>query len=236
MRSKTWKPLAPRPIPWAMKPLSSAETGVRTLADGRLELTIRHDILQGVTPAMLGWWFRNIDGMMQYEGRTYTRYHVWHPIDHIHYELAGQAADGTAGPGARFFIVEAFGANPDYLVNSVADVPQNDETGITLSVRKFGLEVMRLEHTFAPTAAGTLYRSIMHVGATGWPVRRLVNHGIVPRLFSEAKGRAWLKHNVEEVGNLEFFLPRLYATETGEGGRVLAGGAAGHRAFARASA
>jgi hypothetical protein len=22
--------------------------------------------------------------------------------------------------------------------------------------------------------------------------------------------RAWLKHNVEEVGNLEFFLPALY--------------------------
>jgi hypothetical protein len=29
-------------------------------------------------------------------------------------------------------------------------------------------------------------------------------------------GRAWLKHNVEEVGNLEFFLPALYAAHAGQ--------------------
>jgi hypothetical protein len=208
-----WKPLPPRPINWAMKPLSSAETGFKKLADGRLELTIRHDVLKGVTPAMIGWWFRNIEGTMEYAGSTYPRYHVWHPIDHIHYELAQPAADGTGGPGARFMIVEAFGANPDFLINSVADVPRNDDGGITLSVRKFGLEVMRLEHTFAATPAGTRYESTMHVGVKGFPARWLVNRGILPRLFSEAKGRAWLKHNIEEVGNFEFFLPGLYTAQ-----------------------
>jgi hypothetical protein len=212
MRAKRWKPLAPRPIDWRMKPLESAETNFRRLADGRLELTIRHELVHGVTPGMLAWWFRNIEGTMVYEGRAYSRYHVWHPIDHIHYDLARPAADGTGAPGSQFHIVEAFGANPDFLVNSIADVPQNDERGISLSVRKFGLEVMRLEHTFAPTAAGTVYRSTMHVGAHEWPARWLVNHGVVPHLFSEAKGHAWLKHNVEEVGNFEFFLPELYAT------------------------
>ena len=55
MAATRWKPLPPRPINWEMKPLSSAETGVKTLADGRLELTIRHDVLKGVTPAMLGY-------------------------------------------------------------------------------------------------------------------------------------------------------------------------------------
>jgi hypothetical protein len=35
------------------------------------------------------------------------------------------------------------------------------------------------------------------------------------RAFTEAMGRAWLKHNVEEVGNLEFFLPALYAAHAG---------------------
>ncbi len=184
MTSTKWKPLAPRPIDWAMKPLESAETGVKTLADGRLELTIRHDKLKGVTPAMLGWWFRNIDGMMRYEGRMYPRYHVWHPVDHIHYELAGRATDGTAGPGSRFLIVEAFGANPKHLVNSVADVPRNDDTGITLSVRKFGMEVMRLEHNFTATPEGTLYQSTMHVGAKTLPARRMFNescHGCLAR-------------------------------------------------------
>jgi hypothetical protein len=39
---------------------------VKTLDDGRLELSIRHDILKGVTPAMVDWWFRNIEGTMEH--------------------------------------------------------------------------------------------------------------------------------------------------------------------------
>jgi len=87
-----------------MKPLDSAETGVKTLNDGLLELTIRHAILKAVTPAMLGWWFQNIEGTMEHLGQTYPRYLVWHPIDHIHYEVVRRVPDGTAGPGARFHL------------------------------------------------------------------------------------------------------------------------------------
>jgi hypothetical protein len=211
MASMKWKLLPPRPFNGAMKPLDSAETGVKTLGDGRLELTIRHAILKGVTPAMLGWWFRNIEGTMEHMGQTYPRFQIWHPIDHIHYAVARWAPDGTAGPEARFHIVEAFGANLDYLVDSVADVPKNDDTGLTLSVRKFGMEVMRLEHTFTSVFEGTLYESRMHVGMKAVPVRFVVNPLIRRRVFTEAMGRAWVKHNVEEVGNLEYFLPALYA-------------------------
>ncbi len=107
MASTKWKPLTPRPFNWAMKPLDSADTGVKTLDDGRLELNIRHDILKGVTAAMLGWWFRNIDGTMEHMGQTYPRNLIWHPIDHIHYEVARRSPEGTAGPGVRFLIVVA---------------------------------------------------------------------------------------------------------------------------------
>ena len=215
MASTKWKLLAPRPFNWVMKPLDSAETGMKPLDDGRLELTIRHDIVKGVTPAMLGWWFRNIEGTMEHMGQTYPRYLIWHPIDHIHYAVVRRAPDGTAGPGARFHIVEAFGANLDYLVDSVADVPKNDDTGLTLSVRKFGMEVMRLEHTFTPVPEGTLYQSRMRVGTKAVPARFVVNPLIRRRVFTEAMGLAWLKHNVEEVGNFEFFLPALYAKHAG---------------------
>jgi hypothetical protein len=199
-----------------MKSLDSAETGVKPLGDGRLELNIRHGILKGVTPAMLAWWFRNIEGTMEHMGQIYPRYLVWHPIDHIHYEVAQRAPDGSAGPGARFHIVEAFGANPDYLVDGLADVPRNDNTGLTLSVRKFGLEVMHLKHTFTPVPEGTLYVSQMHLGTKAVLARFFVNRWIRRRLFTEAMGLAWLKHNVEEVGNFEFFLPALYAKHAGQ--------------------
>jgi hypothetical protein len=215
MASTKWKPLTPRTFNWAMKPLDSAETGVKTLDDGRLEITIRHDIVKGVTPAMLAWWFRNIEGPMEHMGQTYPRYLIWHPIDHIRFEVARRAPDGTAGPGARLHIVEAFGGNPAYLVESVADVPKNDDTGITISVRKFGVEVMHLEHTFTPVPEGTLYVSKMHLGTKAVLARFLLNPWIRSRIFTEAMGRAWLKHNVEEVGNFEFFLPALYGVHAG---------------------
>jgi hypothetical protein len=203
-----------------MKPLESAETGMKTLDDGRVELTIRHGLLRGVTPAMLGWWFRNVEGTMEHLGQVYPRYLIWHPIDHIHFEVVGRAPDGTAGPGARFFIVEAFGANPNYLIRSVADIPKNDDTGIILSVRKLGMELLRLEHTFAAVTEGTRYESRMHVGTRAVLARLLVNPMIRGRFFSEEMGRAWLKHNVEEVGNLEFFLPALYAKHAGRPSRA----------------
>jgi hypothetical protein len=213
MASTKWKLFSPRPFNWTMKPPDSAEIWVQTLADGRLELSIRHDVLKGVTSAMLGWWFRNIEGTMEHMGQTYPRYLVWHPIDHIHYEVERRASDGTAGPGARFHLVEAFGANLDYLVDSVADVLKNDDTGLILSVRKFGMEVMRLEHTFTPVSGGTLYKSKMQVGTKAVLTRFVVNPLVRRRVFTEAMGRAWLKHNVEEVGNLEYFLPALYASQ-----------------------
>jgi hypothetical protein len=204
-----------------MKSLESAETGMNTLADGRLELTIRHDIIKDVTPAMLGWWFRNIDATMEYRGKIYPRYLVWHPIDHIHFKVARRAPDGTAGPGARFHLVEALGADPDFLIDSVADVLKNDETGITIRVRKFGLQIMHLAHTFTPVPEGTLYESTMHLGTTAVPVRFLANPLIRSRVFSEAMGRAWLKHNVEEMGNFEFFLPALYQAHAGRSSPAL---------------
>ena len=44
------------------------------------------------------------------------------------------------------------------------------------------------------------------------PIGRIfVNRLVRPRLFPDDKARAWLRHNVEEVGNFEFFLPELYA-------------------------
>ena len=41
---------------------------------------------------------------------------------------------------------------------------------------------------------------------------RLTGKGVMlRRVYTEAMARVWLKHNVEEVGNFEFFLPALHA-------------------------
>jgi hypothetical protein len=69
--------------------------------------------------------------------------------------------------------------------------------------------------TNKPAPGGTQYESKMHVGTRAVPARFVVNPLIRRRVFTGAMGRAWLKHNVEEVGNLEFFLPALYAAHAG---------------------
>jgi hypothetical protein len=202
---------------WKMKPLNSAKTDFTISTNGVYHLHIEHDILKDITPQMLEWWFKNIGGEIKYQGRVYSRYRVWHPLDHIHWELhKNTRADGSIGEGSYFRIVEAFGRNPASIIDSVEVVTKLDHTGICLVKKIFGLEIFSLEHWFAQVGKrATSYRSHMVVGSESRLGRWIFNRFIRPFIFTEAMGFAWLKHNVEEVGNFEFFLPDLYQKEMG---------------------
>lgn len=63
-----------------------------------------------------------------------------------------------------------------------------------------------------PAPEGTLYRNSLTVGVEG-KFGRPINALIRRFLFDEARGLAWIKHNIEEVGNFESFLPQLYESE-----------------------
>jgi hypothetical protein len=208
-------PLLPeRPHLGPMKSISTAKTSQSKLATGQLLLTIEHDVIRGVTPPMLRWWFENLGKTMSHRGTVYPRYLLWHPRDHIHWELAAPSPKGGAGQGARFRIVEAFAANPDFYVDSTELVEKLDDEGISLVRRELGNEVFRLEHRFGNAQGGASYRSRMLVGApAGW-LGGVFNAFLRPRLFSDAMGTAWLTHNVEEVSMLEHILPALYATRS----------------------
>ena len=224
VRFHNWKPLAPSFFNWKMKPLSSAKTNIRVLANRQLELTIAHDIIKGVTPEMLHWWFCRIDTTMEYGGQTQPRYRVWHPIDHIYYKDLSHAPDGTGSAGTRRHIVEAFGANTRYLTNIIDRVVHLDDRGILLSTEQCGISVgfgsvlapvpvgfSSLEHQFIPVVNGTRYESRLLIGVDSPMGKRFFNPVIRPLFIGYEMARAWLKHNVEEVGNFEFFLPALYA-------------------------
>ncbi|WP_256006741.1 DAPG hydrolase family protein [Pedobacter deserti] len=200
---------------WKMKDISSASTDFKIESDNVYHLHIQHDTIRGVTPKMLYWWFRNIAGDMKYRGGRYPRYRVWHPLDHQEWRLArNERHDGSIGVGSHFHIVEYFGRNPKFRVNSTERVEKLDETGIRLVYRIFGIRVFSLEHWFSPSGErDSNYRSHMIVGSQGVFGQVVFNRLIRPFLFTRAMGKAWLKHNVEEVGNFEFFLPELYAAE-----------------------
>jgi hypothetical protein len=196
-----------------MKPMRSARTAIRRLTHGSFELTIEHELVRGVTPEMLEWWFRHLGEAMIYQGQEYPRYLVWHPIDHIHWELAQPDAQGGAGVGSYFRIVEAFGGDMNKLIDSAEEVVKLDPTGIKLVRRVLGTEIFSLEHWFEPAEGGTRYRSRMQVGAESALGLYVFNPLLQRFAFTANMGYSWLKHNVEEVGNFEFFLPELYAAE-----------------------
>jgi hypothetical protein len=211
-------PAEPATVPWPLKPVGSAGCGAERLPDGRLSWWIRHDVLRGVTPAMLAWWFAHLEGDIEVDGRRIDRYRAWHPYDHVHASYARRRPDGSIGPGAAIRLREYLGANRRYLVNVVTDIEKLDEEGFIHNPRLHGIGgLVRMEYTFTPVAGGTLYENRLVVGGTrGW--RRLAAPLIERFGFDEARGRAWLRHNIEEVGLFEHFLPALYRQETGRDG------------------
>jgi hypothetical protein len=208
--------LAPRELFGPLRDVDSAETSLQELPDGRFRATISHPVLRGVTPEMIVWYLQNMDRELEFRGQRMLAYLWWHPLDHVHFEVVRRRPDGTVGAGCRFHIQEVFGREERYRVDEVVDVPRLDTGGLTLEQRVLGQVIFRLEHTFTRVDAGTQYDSVMHLGTTTWWLKGLANR-LRRRKFPEDKQRRWLRHNVEEVGCFEHFLPELYELHSGEG-------------------
>lgn len=186
--------------------VESASWRVTELPGRRRRVTITHRPIPGLTPQDLLWWFTHIEGECRLDGHTLTRYRAWHPRDHIHWALERADGSGAAGEGARFRIVEAFGADGRNLVDVVERVEKLDETGIRLVQRRLGVRLFMLEHTWSPGAEGVHYVSVMEIGSVlrGWsPVNAVLTRRVMPR----RRCVAWVRHNIEEVGRLERLVP-----------------------------
>ncbi len=207
------KPPVPPPlsITWDMKDVSTAGTSIDQLEDGRLECRIEHELIEGVTPEMLVWWFQSFPfSHLEHGGQLVPLYRIWHPRDHIRFAIRRMARDRSPGvsAGASVLIQERLGPK---VTSTRARVVQMDESGLHLVVRSFRIKIGELRHTFEATPRGTLYRSHLVVGSSLPLIGNVVNWLARTRLFPREVAEGWIKHNVEEVGNFQFFLPKLYA-------------------------
>ncbi|EMY71376.1 DAPG hydrolase family protein [Leptospira vanthielii] len=200
-------------ISWNRKSVDSAESGRNVLPDGRIKYWIRHETLKGIHPKMLVWWFQHLEGDIEYEGSVYNRYHVWHPEDHVHLSYEKRKPDGSVGPGAELRIVEYLGRQKSYLVNVVSSIEKLDEEGFIHNPRLDGiLPIARMEYSFKETENGTRYENCLLVGWKGFTFQ-LLRPFFEFLFFDKKHGFAWIKHNIEEVGQFERFLPDLYRKE-----------------------
>lgn len=208
----------PLPIDWIKKPVENAVSGVEILKDGRVFCWIEHEIVRGVSPKMLVWWFKNLEGSMMIDGVAHDRYRVWHPRDHLFARYARTNPDGTVGVGSVIHLAEMLDARPEYLVHIYTEITKLDETGYIHLPRIHGLRIAEMKYEFEKVRGGTRYTNSLTVGLRGWK-GRLLNPLIRRFLFDKTRGRAWIKHNVEEVGNFESFLPELYRLENPADGK-----------------
>jgi hypothetical protein len=206
----------PLRLPFPLKSVSSADSGMEKMPDGRMRYWIRHDIVRGVTPRMLDWWFRNLEGTIEFGGRRYNRYRFWHPGDHVHASYASRLPDGTVGVGASIRLIEVLGRDERFVVDTTTHIERLDEGGYIHNPEFHGRTgFARMEYSFAPAPGGTLYENCLIVGGSSAVTRLMLNPLIERFGFTREQGRAWLRHNIEEVGMFENFLPDLYRKETG---------------------
>lgn len=197
------------PVLFPLRSVDSAVVRYATAPHRRRRVTIDHRPLAGVTPAMLLDWFSHLGETMVYGGQVIDRYLAWHPIDHIRWELAKPAPGGGAAEGAKFRIVEKFAGRDDFAVDVVDRVEKLDETGIRLVQRIGGVVVFQLEHTWSAGPHGAHYVTVLDLGARSALIAP-VNY-VLTRRFPDNMVRAWVRHNIEEVGQLEYLLPDLHA-------------------------
>ena len=161
------RPLPPIEVPWGLKPLESARTGVERLPRGRRRFWIEHGVVRGVTPAMLVWWFQNLEGEIEVAGQRHQRYRVWHPRDHHSIAYVRRRPDGGIGPGAQLRIREFFAARPENKVDILATIERLDEGGFVHRESILGVEVGRMSYRFEAVAGGTLYQNELVIGSPG---------------------------------------------------------------------
>ena len=203
----------PLPIEWLKKPVSSALAGMSVLPDGRIHCRIEHQVIKGVTPKMLVWWFSHLEGTVEIDGVAHDRYRVWHPKDHLFARYSKRGFDGNIGVGSVIHLAEMLDARPEYLVHIQTTITKLDETGYIHQPRIHGLRLAELRYDFEEVEGGTLYKNSLTVGISG-ALGKILNPLVRRFVFDEERGHAWIKHNVEEVGNFEFFLPGLYEKES----------------------
>jgi hypothetical protein len=133
----------------------------------------------------------------------------------VHASYVRRCSDGSIGAGASIRLREYLGANPRFNVDTITDIEKLDEEGYIHNPRLAGISgLVRMEYRFTRLGQDTFYENRLLIGGThGW--RRWITPLIQRVGFDHSHGLAWLRHNIEEVGLFEHFLPRLYREETG---------------------
>jgi hypothetical protein len=201
---------AARPHFWDYPPISEAKYHTEIDSEGKLVIELEHPLLKGITPEMISWWYKNLaNGVASIQGKQYSFYHLFHLSEHGQTRVIEPAIDGSSGMGVGSLVYrqERFGP---YLSKGMGRVTAFGSNGFTVVPVMGPFSFGTIEHHFEKKESGTLYRVKIRLGSDAPLIGSILSLYIRTRQFPPEVVQEWIRHQVEEVGSLPNFLPKLY--------------------------
>lgn len=200
-----------RDLPWTLPDYRAATATWRVGDDGRLYNQIDHVLLKDITPAMIAWFYEKLPiSTVELNGTTYPLYHLFHPSEHGRIRVKEPAPNGEKGMAEGSIIEreEWFGR---FDSKGAATIATFSEAGMVAIPSFAGVQLGKIEHSYREGDAGSYYRVDAVLGSDLPLLGSLLNWYLRTWVFHPEMMTQWQRHQIEEVGSLNFFLPQLYA-------------------------
>lgn len=204
---------SPRSLPWSLPDYKTAKTSIEILADGRIKITIAHLPLINIEPKMVACFYKVLPiSTIDIKGETYPLYHIFHPTEHGVITVQEAATDGSLGMGVGALVArqEWFG---QFNSKGAGRIIKFSDQEMVITPEKFGLHFGKITHNFNQTNVGTQYNVESIIGSELPIIGSLINYYIRHKMFTSPMLEQWVRHQVEEVSSLQFFLNDLYHSQ-----------------------
>jgi len=172
---------------------------------------------------MIAWFYQNLPtSTVEISEQQYSWYHIFHPNEHGKITIKDPAKDGRIGMGVGALVArqEWFGV---YNSRGAGRIIEFSEQGMVIRPELLGLHFGEIKHSFVEATyiseanghqqLGTQYNVESIIGSDLPVFGPIINYYIRNKIFSPAMINEWLRHQVEEVASLQFFLKDLYQTK-----------------------
>jgi hypothetical protein len=205
----------PIKLPWQIQDTNLAQTNYQYLDNGQILITITHLPLIDITPKMLTWFYKNLPiSTVQIGQEIFPWYQIFHPSEHQSINILQPTTDGSSGLGVAVgALIEKKQWFRSYNSLTTERVMAFSEQGMTLKPELAGLSFAQVEHLFIKTKTGTQYQVSSLIGSDLPIIGPVINLIIRYKILPEDMLKQWIRHQVEEVSNLNAFLPKLYQAD-----------------------
>ena len=159
---------------------------------------------------MVMWFYQQLPiATVELNGETYPLYHLFHPTEHGNIALKQPATNGQPGMGVGALVErqEWFG---DFNSKGAGRIIAFTDYGMTVKPEVAGLYFGEINHQLTQTPQGTVYHVTSIIGSDLPIIGPAINLLVRYKMFPPPMLKQWLRHQVEEVSSLAFFLPELY--------------------------